>query len=85
MSELLAVIEGEVIGRLSADRAGAAFVCVEHMLDMLAEIARALPDRISEARDQAIEDGLARSVVVPLAKQLITHTSERSRVIAARR
>lgn len=56
----------------------------ERVLDMLTEIMRALPDHVSAARDQALKDGLAKSVVVPLARQLIKHVGERARVIPRR-
>lgn len=56
----------------------------EYVLDRLAAMARALPDHISAARDQAIKDGVAKSVVLPLAKQLIAHVRERSSVLAVK-
>lgn len=57
-------------------------VAEERVFSMLAELARALPDHITASRDQAIKDGLKRSIVAPLAKQLIGHVMERSRVIS---
>lgn len=57
-------------------------VPADHVLGMLADIARALPDNIAAARDQAIKDGLPKSVVAPLAKQLMEHVKERfSRIV----
>jgi serine/threonine-protein kinase HipA len=50
----------------------------DHVLGMLAEIARALPDHIAGARDQAVRQGLDKAVVVPLAKQLIAHVRDKA-------
>jgi serine/threonine-protein kinase HipA len=49
----------------------------ERVLAMIEDMARALPDHISAAREQAVAEGLARNIVVPLAKQLVSHASER--------
>jgi serine/threonine-protein kinase HipA len=47
------------------------------VIGMLTEMAKALPDAISAAQAQALTDGLSRSVVAPLARQLIQHVRER--------
>jgi serine/threonine-protein kinase HipA len=65
-------------------QARACAVAEDRVLDMLADIARALPDHVSAARDQAIRDGLEKSVVTRLARQLTAHVKERSSVIVAR-
>jgi serine/threonine-protein kinase HipA len=49
----------------------------ERVLTMIDEMARALPDHVSAAREQAIADGLSRNIVIPLAKQLVVHAGER--------
>lgn len=56
----------------------------ERVLAMLGEMARALPDHVSDAREQAIADGLARRVVVSLARQVVGHVKERAGVVGAR-
>ncbi len=56
----------------------------DRVIDMLADIARALPDHISGARDQAVRDGLDKAIVTRLAKLLIEHVKERSSVLGAR-
>jgi serine/threonine-protein kinase HipA len=61
--------------------ASACAVAEDHVIGMLLEIARALPDHISAARDQAVKDGLRKSLLAPLAKRLIEHVKERSSVI----
>jgi serine/threonine-protein kinase HipA len=53
----------------------------DRMLEMLDEMIRVLPDHISAARDQAIEQGLKKSVVALLSKQLIAHIAERAKAI----
>lgn len=53
----------------------------EHVLELLADVARALPDHITASRDQAIKDGLNKSIVAPFAKQLLQHVVARSSVI----
>jgi len=57
----------------------------EQLVELLNETARALPDCISEARDRAVKDGLKKSLVAPLAKQLVAHVSERSSATSLRR
>ncbi|MBL8266729.1 type II toxin-antitoxin system HipA family toxin [Steroidobacter sp.] len=54
----------------------------ERVLGMLQELASELPDHIAAARDQASKDGLSKSVVGPLAKQLIEHVSARAERIS---
>jgi hypothetical protein len=46
-------------------------------------MAKALPDEITAARDQALVDGLSESSVAPLAQQLIDHVGERFATISA--
>lgn len=65
-------------------QARACAVDEDRVLDMLADIAQALPDHVAAARDQAIRDGLDKAVVTRLAKQLIAHAKERSQVIFAK-
>lgn len=50
----------------------------DRVLGMLQEMAGELPDHIAAARDQASKDGLKKSVVAPLAKQLIEHVVARA-------
>ena len=45
----------------------------ERLLTMVTDVARALPDHIASARQQAITDGLSKSIIEPLAQQLIAH------------
>jgi hypothetical protein len=40
-------------------------------------MAKALPDEISAAREQALIEGLSESIITPLAQQLIKHVGER--------
>lgn len=49
----------------------------DHILTLLTDMAHALPDHISAARDQALIDGLAKNVVAPLAQQLTAHVKAR--------
>jgi serine/threonine-protein kinase HipA len=49
----------------------------EYVLGRLTEMAAALPVTISEAREQALADGLAEKIIVPLARQLIEHVRDR--------
>ena len=49
----------------------------EQVISWITEMAKALPDEIGAARDQALKDGLARSTITPLAQRLITHARER--------
>jgi serine/threonine-protein kinase HipA len=51
----------------------------ERVLAPLMGMADALPDVISAAREQALRDGLAQSVVAPLAETLIEHVEVRRR------
>jgi serine/threonine-protein kinase HipA len=49
----------------------------ERVLAMLTDMAKALPDEISAARDQALIEGLSETIIAPLAQQLIKHVGER--------
>jgi serine/threonine-protein kinase HipA len=49
----------------------------ERVIGWVANMAKALPDETTTARDQALRDGLSRSVIVPLAQRLIAHAQER--------
>lgn len=42
----------------------------EHVMTMLTQMGRALPDHISAASEQALLDGLAEDAIKPLAQQL---------------
>jgi serine/threonine-protein kinase HipA len=55
----------------------------ERVLTLLTDMAKALPDEITAARDQALIDGLSESSVAPLAQQLIDHVGERFATITA--
>jgi serine/threonine-protein kinase HipA len=55
----------------------------ERVLTMLTDMAKALPDEISAARDQALIEGLSKTIIAPLAQQLIKHTRERLATITA--
>jgi serine/threonine-protein kinase HipA len=55
----------------------------EHVLTMLLGMAKALPDEISVAREQALIEGLSKSIIAPLARQLIEHVGERLATITA--
>jgi serine/threonine-protein kinase HipA len=55
----------------------------ERVLTMLTDMAKALPDAISAARQQALIEGLSESVIAPLAQQLIEHVGERFAAITA--
>ncbi|TLY79829.1 MAG: type II toxin-antitoxin system HipA family toxin [Gammaproteobacteria bacterium] len=55
----------------------------ERVLIMLTDMAKALPDEISAARDQALSEGLSESIIAPLAQQLIGHVAERLATITA--
>jgi serine/threonine-protein kinase HipA len=44
---------------------------------MITEMAKAIPDEISAARDRALVDGLSEDTIAPLARQLIQHARER--------
>jgi serine/threonine-protein kinase HipA len=49
----------------------------ERVIGWVSGMAKALPDEAAAARDQALRDGLSRSVIVPLAQRLIAHAQER--------
>lgn len=49
----------------------------DRVVKMLIDTASALPDHISEARDQALRDKLAAGIITPLAQQLIAHVKAR--------
>jgi serine/threonine-protein kinase HipA len=49
----------------------------ERIIAMITEMAKAIPDEISAARDQALVDGLSEDKIAPLARQLIQHAHER--------
>jgi serine/threonine-protein kinase HipA len=55
----------------------------ERVLTMLTDMAKALPDEISAARDQALIEGLSKTIIAPLAQQLIKHAGERLATITA--
>jgi serine/threonine-protein kinase HipA len=55
----------------------------ERVLSMLTDMAKALPDAISAAREQALIEGLSESIIAPLAQQLIGHVGERLAMITA--
>lgn len=55
----------------------------ERVLNMLTDMAKALPDAISAAREQALIEGLSESIIAPLAQQLIGHVGERLATITA--
>jgi serine/threonine-protein kinase HipA len=47
------------------------------VMGTLVNLAVALPDAIADASKQALADGLAKNIVVPLAKQLTEHAKQR--------
>ena len=55
----------------------------EGVIAMISEMAKAIPDEISAARDQALVDGLSEDTVASLARKLIRHAHERLASIAA--
>jgi len=57
--------------------ARACTVAEEGVIAMVTEMAQAIPDEISAARDQALVDGLSEDAIAPLARQLIQHAHER--------
>lgn len=57
----------------------------ERVLIMLTGMAKALPDEISAAREQALIEGLSESIIAPLAQQLSKHVKERFAAFTARR
>jgi len=64
--------------------AGACAVDPERVISFINEMAAALPDVISEARNAAQADGLAERIVVPLARQLTAHVRDRLESLAIR-
>jgi serine/threonine-protein kinase HipA len=63
--------------------ARACTIAEERVLTMLTDMAKALPDEISAAREQALTEGLSERIVAPLAQQLISHVGERLATITA--
>jgi len=55
----------------------------ERVLTLLRGMAKALPDAISAAREQALIEGLSEKFIAPLAQQLIKHVGERLAAIDA--
>jgi len=55
----------------------------ERVLNLLTGMAKALPDTISAAREQALIEGLSESIIAPLARRLITRVKERLTTITA--
>jgi serine/threonine-protein kinase HipA len=55
----------------------------ERVLSLLTGMAKALPDQISAAREQALIEGLSKSIIAPLAQRLIAHVGERLATITA--
>ncbi len=55
----------------------------EHVIGMLLEMAKALPDEISAARAQALTDGLPERAIAPLAEALIERARKRLASITA--
>jgi serine/threonine-protein kinase HipA len=49
----------------------------EQVTGWVTGMAKALPDEVVAARDEALKDGLSRSAIVPLARKLIAHAQER--------
>jgi serine/threonine-protein kinase HipA len=47
------------------------------LIAMITEMAEAIPNEISAARDQALVDGLSEDTIAPLAGQLTRHAHER--------
>ena len=54
----------------------------ERVLHLVTRLAAAFPDEVVAARDQALRDGLAENVIVPLCGQLLTHCAERLESLA---
>ena len=63
--------------------ASACAVDSELLLNRLRQLADALPDTVSAARDQALADGLNREVVTTLADLLIQHAKRRRATLNA--
>jgi hypothetical protein len=57
----------------------------ERVLTRLTDMAKALPDEISAAREQAVTGGLSKSIIAPLAQRLIGHVGERLEMLHGRR
>ena len=55
----------------------------DHIIGMLTDMARALPDVVSAAHAQARTDGLSERVLAPLAQRLIAHATDRLASITA--
>ena len=55
----------------------------EHVMSLVTQTARALPDAVSDAHTQALRDGLSAQVVSPLARQLTAHAHERLAAVTA--
>ncbi len=74
------------IGRIGIadwhEAARAAGIGHEQIVSMLMEMAKKLPDHISDARDQAIADGLGAAVIHPLGKLLHEHVEKRLSAIS---
>ncbi len=49
----------------------------ERMMELLTAMVAAMPDHVTDARDQALRCGLSAAVVAPLAELLIGHVCER--------
>jgi hypothetical protein len=52
-------------------------------LDMVSQMARAVPDVLSDTRARAFSDGLSRQVVSPLIEQLTEHARGRLAAVTA--
>jgi hypothetical protein len=57
----------------------------EMLMNRLRQLADALPDAVSAARDQSLAEGLNREVVTTLAKLLIEHANGRRATLNAAR
>lgn len=57
--------------------ARASMIDEERVLTLLTDMAKALPDEISAARERALMEGLSENIIAPLAQQLIDHVGER--------
>ena len=63
--------------------ASACAIDFEMLMNRLRQLADALPDAVSAARDQALADGLNREVVTTLADLLIRHAKVRCATLSA--
>jgi len=63
--------------------ASACAIDSEVLMNRLRQLADALPDAVSAARDQALADGLNRKVVTTLANLLILHAKARRAALNA--